>query len=224
MKFSNALMFASFALAAPAVEVEVRQQTATGVVVQSVQTVLNTANTNVAAIRSAVDGVSGNISAQVQAQIRANLQAIASSLQTAATTITGATTGAAGGIIRAATGLTQQQINDLAQAVQNTLDAVTALNVIITAEATDLTTPLRTFAQSEINAIRAALNPLVSPVLTFARAVTFFSARVGIVVTGLANVTTSLTNYITNLLNSLGLSKLNINIPGAGVTNKRAAL
>lgn len=51
MKFSNALMFASFALAAPAVEVEVRQQTATGVVVQSVQTVLNTANTNVAAIR-----------------------------------------------------------------------------------------------------------------------------------------------------------------------------
>ncbi|KAK7226948.1 hypothetical protein V2G26_014951 [Clonostachys chloroleuca] len=224
MKFSNVLMFASFAFAAPAVEIEVRQQTATGVVVQSVQTVRNTVDTNVAAIRTAIGGVTGNVSAQVQAQIRANLNAILASLKTATTTITGATTGAAGGIIGAAVGLSQQQINDLAQAVQNTLDAVAALNVIITAEATDLTTPLRTFAQSEINAIRAALSPFLTPVIVFARAVTFFSARVGIVVTGLANVTTSLTNYITNLLQSLGLPRININIPGAPVINKRAAL
>ncbi|CAH0047788.1 unnamed protein product [Clonostachys solani] len=212
MKFSNVLMFASFAFAAPAVEV--RQQTATGVVVQSAQTVLNTVNTNVAAIRAALNGVTGNVDAQVQATVRANLNAIIAALQTSTNTIVVATTGGAGGIIGAATGLTQQQVTDLARAVQNTLDAIAQLNVIVTAEATDLTTPLRTFAQSEINAIRAALNPFVAPVVNFSRAVQAFSARVGVTVTGLTNVTNSLTSYITTLLRSLGLGFILPSIPG----------
>ncbi|VUC26857.1 unnamed protein product [Clonostachys rosea] len=221
MKFSNVLMFASFAFAAPAA-VEVRQQqTVTGVVLGSTQTLLNTVNTNVDAIKTAINGAGGNIGASVQAQIRANLQAILAELQTAATTISGATAGAAGGIVGAATGLTQQQINDLAQAVQNTLNAVAALNVLVTAETTNLTGPLGTFAQTEINAIRAAISPFAAPVITFARAVQAFSARVGVTVTGLAAVTTSLTSYITNLLNSLGLGLSLPLIPGA---SKRAAL
>jgi hypothetical protein len=139
------------------------------------------------------------------------LNAIAATLRQAASTIKASTTNVLGGIIGAASGLTQQQINTLIQAVNGALDAIEQLQVIIDAEVTDLTPDLVRALQSEIRAIQNSISPFIGPLIRFARAVQTFSARIGVTVSGLKDVTQQLTSLVTNLLAGLGLNLL---IPG----------
>jgi acyl-CoA hydrolase len=229
MKFSNVLLFSTFALAAPKApvveervpsielvertpfEIEERGDSVVGAVLGAVNSVVKATEDNIAAIHDLVDGVTGAVDVDIEAAVRANLNAIAAALQQAASTIKTSTTNVFGGIIGAASGLTQQQINSLIQAVNGALDAINQLQVIIDAQATDLTPELVQALQSEIRAIQNAISPFIGPLVRFARAVQLFSARIGVTVRGLQGVTQQLTSVVTNLLKSLGLDLL---IPG----------
>ncbi|KAF5534311.1 hypothetical protein FMEXI_11366 [Fusarium mexicanum] len=210
MKFLSLITLASFATASPFR----RQQSVTGTIKSSVDTLsdaslvtLNQINDNVALIKNNVDA---QVIVEAQALLKANYQAIAQGLTTSTTTIVSVTTGAAGGVAAQAIGLTNQQIVTLTASVNLVINIVENLGATVTVTVTDLTPALRATFQSEINAVKAAINPFVSPVLLFAAAVR--AANVG----GSATIT-GLDNAIVNLLRVQSEVAASIGIPALGL-------
>ncbi|EXK41221.1 hypothetical protein FOXG_02316 [Fusarium oxysporum f. sp. lycopersici 4287] len=210
MKFLSLLTLASFATASPFR----RQQTVTGTIKSSVDTLsdaslvtLNQINDNVQLIK---DNVDAQIIVEAQALLKANYQAIAQGLATSTTTIVGVTTGAAGGVAAQAIGLTNQQIVTLTVVIRLVIDILENLGATITVTVTDLTPALRATFQAEINAVKAAINPFVSPVLLFAAAVRAANVGGSATITGLDNAIVNLLRVQSEVAASIGIPALSL--------------
>ncbi|RKL41121.1 hypothetical protein BFJ72_g6016 [Fusarium proliferatum] len=210
MKFLSLLTLASFATASPFR----RQQTVTGTIKSSVDTVsssslvtLNEIDDNVLLIKNNVDA---QVVVQAQALVKANYQAIAQGLAGSTTTIVSVTTGAAGGVAVQAIDLTNQQIATLTASLLVVIDIVENIGATVTVTVTDLTPALRATFQAEINAVKAALNPFISPVLLFAAAVRAASVGGSATITGLDNAIVNLIRVQGELVASLGIPALNL--------------
>ncbi|EWY97784.1 hypothetical protein FOYG_02547 [Fusarium oxysporum NRRL 32931] len=210
MKFLSLLTLASFATASPFR----RQQTVTGTIKSSVDTVsdaslvtLNQINDNVQLIK---DNVDAQIIVEAQALLKANYQAIAQGLATSTTTIVSVTTGAAGGVAAQAIGLTNQQIVTLTVVIRLVIDILENLGATITVTVTDLTPALRATFQAEINAVKAAINPFVSPVLLFAAAVRAANVGGSATITGLDNAIVNLLRVQSEVAASIGIPALSL--------------
>ncbi|KAH7490932.1 hypothetical protein IWW34DRAFT_744424 [Fusarium oxysporum f. sp. albedinis] len=210
MKFLSLLTLASFATASPFR----RQQTVTGTIKSSVDTLsdatlvtLNQINDNVQLIK---DNVDAQIIVEAQALLKANYQAIAQGLATSTTTIVSVTTGAAGGVAAQAIGLTNQQIVTLTVVIRLVIDILENLGATITVTVTDLTPALRATFQAEINAVKAAINPFVSPVLLFAAAVRAANVGGSATITGLDNAIVNLLRVQSEVAASIGIPALSL--------------
>ncbi|KAF5684162.1 hypothetical protein FDENT_6904 [Fusarium denticulatum] len=210
MKFLSLLTLASFATASPFR----RQQTVTGTIKSSVDTLsgaslvtLNQINDNVDLIK---DNVDAQVIAQVQADLKANYQAIAQGLATSTTTIVSVTTGAAGGVVAQAIGLTNQQIVTLTATINIIIEILENISATVTVTVTDLTPALRATFQSEINAVKAAINPFVSPVFLFAAAVRAANVGGSATITGLDNAIVNLVRVYGEVVTSIGITPINL--------------
>jgi hypothetical protein len=166
---------------------------------------------------SAVASAEDNVSAEIEATITANLEAITEALEDAGAAITAATTGGLGGIITAASFLTNQQVQNLADAVETVSDIVDGIGATIEVTVTDLTPDLVDALQEEIDNVKAALSPFLGPLLRFISAVRFFSATAGVAITGLANAQRELIDLLQRLVTSIGLPGLNALLALAGL-------
>ncbi|KAG9505320.1 hypothetical protein J7337_002287 [Fusarium musae] len=210
MKFLSLLTLASFATASPFR----RQQTVTGTIKSSVDTVndaslvtLNQINDNVALISNNVDA---QVIVEAQALLKANYQAIAQGLTTSTTTIVSVTTGAAGGVAAQAIGLANQQIVTLTASILVVIGILENLGATISITVTDLTPALRAAFQSEINAVKAAINPFVSPVLLLAAAVRAANIGGSATITGLDNAIVNLFRVQSEVAASIGIPALSL--------------
>ncbi|KAF5578986.1 hypothetical protein FPCIR_11346 [Fusarium pseudocircinatum] len=210
MKFLSLITLASFATASPFR----RQQTVTGTIKSSVDTLsdaslvtLNQINDNVALIKNNVDA---QVIVEAQALLKANYQAIAQGLTASTTTIVSVTTGAAGGVAAQAIGLTNQQIVTLTAAINLIIQIFENIEATVTITITDLTPALRATFQSEINAVKAAINPFLSPVLLFAAAVRAANVGGSATITGLDNAIVNLIRLQSELVASIGISPINL--------------
>ncbi|KAM0562041.1 hypothetical protein ACHAPJ_002483 [Fusarium lateritium] len=208
MKFLNLITFASLALATPLR----RQQTVTGTIQASVNTLSNgtLATVNQIILDDAVVAIKGNVGAtvivQLQGALRANYQAIAQALIQSTTNIAGVTTGAVGGIAGQALGLTDQQIIQLTAALRTAIEIVEGIGAAVSVTATDLSPALRATFQGEIDAVKAALNPFITPLVLFATAVRNASVGASAAITGLDNAITNLIRVQSELVASIGIS------------------
>ncbi|KAF5720909.1 hypothetical protein FMUND_3954 [Fusarium mundagurra] len=210
MKFLSLLTLASFATASPFR----RQQTVAGTIKSSVDILsgssvvtLNQIDDNVALIKNNVDA---QLVAQIQADLEANYQAILQGLAASTTTIVSVTTGAAGGVAAQAIGLTNQQIATLTASILVVIDILENLGATITITVTDLTPALRAAFQSEINAVKAAINPFVSPVLLLAAAVRAADIGGSATITGLDNAIVNLLRVQSEVAASIGIPALTL--------------
>ncbi|KAF5613899.1 uncharacterized protein FSUBG_511 [Fusarium subglutinans] len=210
MKFLSLLTLTSFATASPFR----RQQTVTGTIRSSVNTLsdatavtLNQINDNVALIKNNVDA---QVIVEAQALLKANYQAIAQGLATSTTTIVSVTTGAAGGVAAQAIGLTNQQIVTLTASVNAVINILENIGATVTITVTDLTPALRATFQSEINAVKAAINPFVSPVFLFAAAVRAANVGGSATITGLDNAIVNLVRVYSDVAASIGITPINL--------------
>ncbi|KAF4425273.1 hypothetical protein FACUT_10026 [Fusarium acutatum] len=210
MKFLSLITLASFATASPFR----RQQTVTGTIKSSVDTLSSSSVTTLNEINDSVLLIKNNVDAQIiveaQALLKANYQAIAQGLATSTTTIVSVTTGAAGGVVVQALTLTNQQIVTLTASIRLVIDILENLGATITVTVTDLTPALRATFQSEINAVKTAINPFVSPVLLFAAAVRAANIGGSATITGLDNAIVNLIRVQGELVASLGITPLNL--------------
>ncbi|RBR14695.1 hypothetical protein FVER53590_05492 [Fusarium verticillioides] len=210
MKFLSLLTLASFATASPFR----RQQTVAGTIKSSVDILsgssavtLNQIDENVALIKNNVDA---QVIAQIQADLEANYQAILQGLAASTTTIVSVTTGAAGGVAAQAIGLTNQQIVTLTASILVVIDILENLGATISITVTDLTPALRAAFQSEINAVKAAINPFVSPVLLLAAAVRAANIGGSATITGLDNAIVDLLRVQSQVAASIGIPALSL--------------
>ncbi|KAH7171894.1 hypothetical protein DER46DRAFT_656540 [Fusarium sp. MPI-SDFR-AT-0072] len=210
MKFLSLLTLASFVTASPFR----RQQTVTGTIKSSVDTLsgssvvtLNEINDNVLLIKNNVDA---QVIAQIQADLKANYEIIARGLANSTTRIVSVTTGAAGGVAAQAIGLTNQQIVTLTGSILVVIDIVENIGATVSVTVTDLTPALRATFQSEINAVKAALNPFISPILLFAAAVRAVNVGGSATITGLDNAIVNLIRVQSELVASIGIPPLNL--------------
>ncbi|KAF5981561.1 putative 2-isopropylmalalate synthase [Fusarium bulbicola] len=210
MKFLSLITLASFATASPFR----RQQTVTGTIKSSVDTVsdattvtLNQINDNVALIKNNVDA---QVIVEAQALLKANYQAIAQGLATSTTTIVSVTTGAAGGVVAQAIGLTNQQIVTLTASVNTVISIIQNIGATVTITVTDLTPAVRATFQSEVNAVKAAINPFVSPVLLLAAAVRAANVGGSATITGLDNAIVNLLRVQSEVAASIGIPALSL--------------
>ncbi|EWG44430.1 hypothetical protein FVEG_05492 [Fusarium verticillioides 7600] len=210
MKFLSLLTLASFATASPFR----RQQTVAGTIKSSVDILsgssavtLNQIDENVALIKNNVDA---QVIAQIQADLEANYQAILQGLAASTTTIVSVTTGAAGGVAAQAIGLTNQQIVTLTASILVVIDILENLGATISITVTDLTPALRAAFQSEINAVKAAINPFVSPVLLLAAAVRAANIGGSATITGLDNAIVNLLRVQSQVAASIGIPALSL--------------
>ncbi|KAG7418753.1 hypothetical protein Forpe1208_v003158 [Fusarium oxysporum f. sp. rapae] len=210
MKFLSLLTLASFVTASPFR----RQQTVTGTIKSSVDTLsgssvvtLNEINDNVLLIKNNVDA---QVIAQIQADLKANYEIIARGLANSTTRIVSVTTGAAGGVAAQAIGLTNQQIVTLTGSILVVIDIVENIGATVSVTVTDLTPALRATFQSEINAVKASLNPFISPILLFAAAVRAVNVGGSATITGLDNAIVNLIRVQSELVASIGIPPLNL--------------
>ncbi|RSL45734.1 hypothetical protein CEP54_014149 [Fusarium duplospermum] len=219
MKFLSLLTLASFALAVPAPASEPeplpelvprQQQTAVGVIVDQVNILNNTIQTNIDIITTAVAEIKGaveaNVIVQLQAVIQANLQVIVSAVANATGAIVAVTTGSVGGVAGAIIGLTQQQVVQLIAAIRLSIQVISRISVVITLLVTDLTPDIRAFFDAEIRAVKAILAPFIAPITIFAAAIMRASVVLGVVVTGLGPALTDLVQIYVDLLANVGIT------------------
>ncbi|KAM5351215.1 hypothetical protein ACJ41O_003938 [Fusarium nematophilum] len=210
MKFLNILSWASFALVVPAA----RQQTVTGVIANSVSTLEGAIGSNLNEITTAVDTIKGSTSAtlilQLSAVIATNYNAVISALATAITAIVQVTTGAVGGVAGQAQGLTEQQIQQLIDAVEEAIDVLNGISAAVTITVTDLKPATYALMAAQVIAVKQLLNPFVAPVVLFGQAVEDASAEVTIVVEGLTPAVKLLVSTYEGGVTSIGLPALSI--------------
>lgn len=158
--------------------------------------------------------IKNNVDAQIiveaQALLKANYQAIAQGLATSTTTIVSVTTGAAGGVAAQAIGLTNQQIVTLTAAIRIIIEVIENIGLTIALTVTDLTPALRTTFQAEIDAVKTAINPFVSPVLLFAAAVRAANVGGSATITGLDNAIVNLIRVYGEVAASIGITPINL--------------
>ncbi|KAF5578662.1 hypothetical protein FPANT_9904 [Fusarium pseudoanthophilum] len=210
MKFLSLLTLASFATASPFR----RQQTVAGTIKSSVDILsgssletLNQIDDNVALIK---DNVDAQVIVQAQAILEANYQAILQGLAASTTTIVSVTTGAAGGVAAQAIGFTNQQIVTLTASILVVIDIIENIGATVSVTVTDLTPALRAAFQSEINAVKAAINPFVSPVLLLAAAVRAANIGGSAAITGLDNAIVNLLRVQSDVAASIGIPALTL--------------
>ncbi|KAF5555592.1 hypothetical protein FNAPI_6099 [Fusarium napiforme] len=210
MKFLSLLTLASFATASPFR----RQQTVAGTIKSSVDILsgssvetLNQIDDNVALIK---DNVDAQVIVQAQAILEANYQAILQGLAASTNTIVSVTTGAAGGVAAQAIGFTNQQIVTLTASILVVIDIIENIGATVSVTVTDLTPALRAAFQAEINAVKAAINPFVSPVLLLAAAVRAANIGGSAAITGLDNAIVNLLRVQSDVAASIGIPALNL--------------
>ncbi|KAF4337636.1 hypothetical protein FBEOM_8478 [Fusarium beomiforme] len=210
MKFLSLITLASFASASPFR----RQQTVTGTIKSSVDSLSDSTVVNLNEINDSVILIKNNVGvevvAEVQAAIKANYKVIAKGLATSTTKIVSVTTGAAGGVTGQAIGLTSQQIATLTASLLVVIDILEDIGATITVTVTDLTPAVRAAFESEITAVKDALNPFVSPVLLFAAAVRAANVGGSATITGLDNGIVNLVGIYGGLVASLGIPSINL--------------
>ncbi|KPM37556.1 hypothetical protein AK830_g9021 [Neonectria ditissima] len=214
MKFSNVLFFASVALAAPTSQEKRQGVTVAGTLLDTVNTLATTTQSNLAQINSVVasikDNVGGSVAVEVQAQLRSNLQAVATALQAATSAIVTATTGALAGTGGQALALTNQELQAIITATQTAQQIVGNITATLTVTATDLRPAVSTLFVTEINNIRNAISPFITPLLTFVNTVRNASASASVVVTGLGNLLQQVVPLVRASFLTLGLSVLGL--------------
>jgi len=223
MLFSNILFFATAALAAPAVmapapvearHIETRQNRATvgTTVLQIAYTLESNVNYNIGEINKAIVAIRTNTEASIvvalQATIKSNFAAIAKAFQDATAGIVAATGGSLSAIINLATGLSQDQVNQLVEAINVVKRVLNNVRIIITLTVTNLGPDIVAFFNAEVTAVKNALGPFLQPLVTFLTAVRNLSASLTVTVQGLSAGLGDLTATIQNIGSSLGLSNL----------------
>ncbi|WZH44352.1 uncharacterized protein QYS62_005374 [Fusarium acuminatum] len=206
MKFLSLITLASFAIATPFR----RQQTVTGTLQSSVNTLSSAVTVSLNEIDDAVDAIQDNVDAEViiqlQALIKANYQAIGQALNTSTTNIVGVTTGAVGGVAGQAVGLTTQQIIQLTATIRRTIATLEDIGATITVTVTDLTPAVRATFQAEVDAVIQLINPFITPLLLFSAAVRSAAVTVTVVITGLDNAIANLIRTQNDLVASIGIT------------------
>jgi hypothetical protein len=224
MLLSNIFFFATAVLAAPAVlspaapiearSLEVRQEKATvgSAVLQAALTLESTVNTSIQEINKAVASIKANTEASVvvalQATIRSNIQAIVKAFQDATATILATIGGSLSAIINLATGLSQEQINNLIEAVAVIQRVLANIRVLVTVTVSSAGPSTVAFVNAELNTLKNALEPFLTPLVTYLTAVRNLSASATVTVQGLSSSLAELTNYVQTLAKSLGLNTL----------------
>ncbi|KAF9770573.1 hypothetical protein IL306_011856 [Fusarium sp. DS 682] len=210
MRFLSLLTLASLATASPFR----RQQTVTGTIKSSVDTLSDSSVVTINEINDGVLLIKNNVDAQVivevQAALKANYEAIAQGLTTSTTKIVSVTTGAAGGVAVQAIGLTNQQIVTLTASLLVVIEILENIGATITVTVTDLTPALRATFESEIAAVKDALNPFISPLFLFAAAVRAVNVAGSATITGLDNAIVNLIRVQSELVASLGIIPINL--------------
>jgi hypothetical protein len=224
MLLSNILFFATAALAAPSVlspaaqiearNIEVRQNKATvgSTILQAAYSLESTVNVNIGEINKAITSIKSNTEATLvvtlQATIRSNIAAIARAFQDATATIIAATGGSLSAIINLATGLTQEQVNQLVEAINVIKRVLNNVRVVITLTISSAGPDTVAFVNTELNAVKSALGPFLQPLVTYLTAVRNLSASLTVTVQGLSSSLADLTSFIQGLGSSLGLNTL----------------
>ncbi|KAM0332073.1 hypothetical protein ACHAQA_002342 [Verticillium albo-atrum] len=203
MKFFNILALVSFASAAPALQS--RQQTVIGTAKSAVDTLGSATEDNIKAIESAVAEVKNNVEAQVEVVLKANIQAIADALKKATDDIVKGTTGAGGVIGGSLKDLTQDQINEVRATLAAAGRIVKSIGATIRLTATDLTPALKEVIEKEVDAVKAAIQPFVTPLTAFGEAAKAARAGLFVGITGLSTAVLELGGILSRLIASLGL-------------------
>ncbi|KAH6991351.1 hypothetical protein BKA56DRAFT_574300 [Ilyonectria sp. MPI-CAGE-AT-0026] len=214
MKFSNVLFFATAALAAPTTQaLDKRQVTVLGTVQSIANTITTSTSGNIADIKTIVVAIQNNVAAdilvQLQLQLEANLQAIVTVLNAAAVNITDATNAAVIEIGGDVNSLTTAQIAQIKAAVDSAVAAVNNVTATVTASVSVLAPGGKKLIADELNAIKAAVNGILTPLAQFLQGLKV-NATATAVVTGLGGILTSLLTSTANILASLGLAILGI--------------
>ncbi|EEY18903.1 hypothetical protein D7B24_001436 [Verticillium nonalfalfae] len=203
MKFLSILSLVSFASAAPALQA--RQNTAIGTVKNAVATLDSATKGNIQAIQDAVAEVKNNVEAQVEVVLKTNIQGIADALKKATDDIVKGTTGAGGAIGGDLKDLTQAQINEVRDAIAAAQRILRDIGATVRLTATDLTPALKSAIQSEVDAVKAAIQPFVTPLTTFGEAAKAARASLAVGITGLSTVIAELGGILSRLIASIGL-------------------
>ncbi|KAJ4390858.1 hypothetical protein N0V93_004457 [Gnomoniopsis smithogilvyi] len=211
MQFFSAvtgLYLASMAVAAPA-DIQPRQgPTAVSTIDTSINALVPTVPRYASAIQSSVATIQQSTSVQTEiviaaeAAINANLGVIISSLNDTVNTIVAVTINATGGVIVAAQGLAQADINQLQSDIAILENIIASFNATLTATAS-LEASVRATYQAEVTAFANLLQPFINPIILFAQAAIAVTA--GASVTGLAVATVGLQSIANNFYQSVGL-------------------
>jgi hypothetical protein len=233
MKFSSSLstlLFASAVVAAP--PVSKRQTTPVQVVASAINDVSTAVAADQAAISacpspvplpadrplanwqspfsyagSAVASLKDNAQATLtaaQKTINDALAGVLTVLKSSASNIVGATSGAAGGLQKTASGYAQQEIDVLASTVNAAATAILGLSASVQLAVTNLTPAAQQAVQSEIDAVKAAIKPLLDPLLLFVSAVQKLSASTNVQLNGLQSASDNLVSAANKVSASLG--------------------
>lgn len=141
--------------------------------------------------------------------MKANYEAIAKALKEAAEAIARVTTGAVGGIAASVKGLTQQQIDDLVEALKAANRVIAELEATLTITVTDLRPAIKDAIAGEIDAVEDAIAPFVTPLQAFVSAAKAASVVIGLTISGLTAAETEFTKVVARIVKNLG-------IPGLG--------
>ncbi|KAI0176867.1 hypothetical protein BJ166DRAFT_9730 [Pestalotiopsis sp. NC0098] len=199
MKFLQVLGWATLAMALPSpaplddsvavVDHLEKRATVTGTVVDSLNDLNTAVAANLAAVQTAIVQIqnANSVAAVITATaaIRSNYQAIVNAITAATAQIVAVTTGATGGAAAGIVGLTQQEANDLANAIQQIVVLVRNIRATLTVTATALGPNVTAATAAETAAIRAAITPFVAPIQALASAIAAASASASLTITGL---------------------------------------
>jgi len=230
MKFSStailiALGFSTAVFSAPVQEK--RQTTAVGTITDAVDTLQNTVTADEAAIgefslrmRNAIScfsnltgstaasvvqeyGAGVSTAAAVAAAINGYLQNMATAFMTATTQINSVTTGAAGGIAGAASGFSQQEIDELTTDIGTAREAIGSIQATYSLFVTDLTPAIQMAISAEMQNVENTIGPFDTPLEALASAVEGAQVNGGANVTGLQGAVAALVNIIGELLGTI---------------------
>ncbi|KAK9416787.1 hypothetical protein SUNI508_09485 [Seiridium unicorne] len=199
MKFLQVLGYVTLALALPSPaplnddlvfeKLDKRANTASGVIVNQIGTLITAANTDISNINTALATIRQNTNAaavvQAQATVKANYQAILNAIKAATNAIATATTGAAGGVAGSVVGLSQAEVTQLINSVNQAVTLFKNIQATLTVTATNLTPAAQAAISAELSSLRAAVQPFSAPITTFAQFVAAASVTARLTVSGL---------------------------------------
>ncbi|KAG7151254.1 hypothetical protein HYQ46_012985 [Verticillium longisporum] len=99
----------------------------------------------------------------------------------------------------------QAQINEVRDAIAAAQRILRDIGATVRLTATDLTPALKSAIKSEVDAVKAAIQPFVTPLTTFGEAARAARASLAIGITGLSTVIAELGAILSRLIASIGL-------------------